>query len=399
MKWFVIAFLSFSIYLASGAPSYDNEKIVGSQSDIAQLAAADGYPVEEYTVTTADGYILKVFRIPGSPVSPPAKGKTVVFLMHGLLSSSADWFTLGKDKAFPYLLANAGYDVWLGNARGNTQSRNHVSLSPEKKDFWDFSWHEIGENDLPAMINFVLLNTNQPSLHYVGHSQGTTSFFVMASQRKEMNAKIRTMHAFAPVAFMSNLKSPFLRMLAPIVDSVETIMKLMGNYEFMPSTELMTNGGQLACMDESPFQEVCANVLFLLCGFNSDQLDRSIIPEILENTPAGASVDQLVHYAHGINSGKFRQFDHGLAKNLLRYGSFFPPNYDLAAITAPVFLHYSDNDWMAAVKDVDELARKLGNLYGKIRVPHDKFNHLDFIFAKDGDTLLYNKVIDIMNEN
>lgn len=43
-------------------------------------------------------------------------------------------------------------------------------------------------------------------------------------------------------------------------------------------------------------------------------------------------------------------FDYGLTKNVFKYGSMFPPKYDLASITAPVYLHYSDNDWMAAVK-------------------------------------------------
>lgn len=90
---------------------------------------------------------------------------------------------------------------------------------------------------------------------------------------------------------MSNLKSPMLRVMAPMVDSVEQMMKFFGVYEFMPSSELMTKGGQLVCKDESPFQEVCANFLFLLCGFNSPQLDRSLLPKILENTPAGKTVN------------------------------------------------------------------------------------------------------------
>jgi lysosomal acid lipase/cholesteryl ester hydrolase len=108
------------------------------------------------------------------------------------------------------MLADAGYDVWMGNARGNKNSRYHEWLSPNSEVFWDFSWHEIGQFDLPAMIDYTLGQTGQSKLHYAGHSQGTTSFFVMASLKPEYNDKIITMHALAPVAFMSNLVSPFV---------------------------------------------------------------------------------------------------------------------------------------------------------------------------------------------
>lgn len=158
----------------------------------------EGYPCEVHTVTTPDGYILKLFRIPHSPRGPPPpvnETRPVVYLMHGLLMSSSDWVVLGKENSIAFLLSDAGYDVWMGNARGNTYSRFHTYLNPDASEFWDFSWHEIGEIDNPTMIDFVLMKTNQTSLHYVGHSQGTTSFFVMASIHPEMNAKIKTMHA------------------------------------------------------------------------------------------------------------------------------------------------------------------------------------------------------------
>lgn len=342
--------------------------------------------MEEYYVNTPDGYILKVFRI-------PKPGKEVVFLQHGLLCSSADWVVSGPERALAYLLSDAGYDVWLGNARGNTHSRNHQYLSPNKKEFWNFSWHEIGQFDLPAMIDFALMKSGHSQLHYIGHSQGTTSFFVMGSLRKDMNAKIKTMHALAPVAFMSHLVSPFIRALAPFVDQAEWILKMLGVHEFAPSDDMLINGGKLVCKSESPFIEVCANVLFLIGGFNSAQLDRDLIPQILADTPAGAAVDQLVHYGQLINSAKFRMFDHGFFGNLNKYGQSSPPDYELGAITAPVFLHYSSNDWLAAIRDVDELGSKLGNLVGKFRVPDPKFNHLDYMWATDAPDLLYNRVI------
>lgn len=47
-----------------------------------------------------------------------------------------------------YLLADAGYDVWLANARGTEPSRAHIRLNPNgfwQKKYWSFSWHQIGK--------------------------------------------------------------------------------------------------------------------------------------------------------------------------------------------------------------------------------------------------------------
>jgi len=50
-----------------------------------------GYPVETHTVQTEDGYLLTLYRIPRQNGAP-------VLLQHGLLTSSADFLILGKDK-------------------------------------------------------------------------------------------------------------------------------------------------------------------------------------------------------------------------------------------------------------------------------------------------------------
>lgn len=82
--------------------------------------------------------------------------------------------------------------IWIrmGNARGNTLSRNHTTLNPNEVDFWKFSWHEMGVYDLPALIDFILARTGQEQLIYAGHSQGGTSLFVLLSERREYNKKI-----------------------------------------------------------------------------------------------------------------------------------------------------------------------------------------------------------------
>ena len=176
-----------------------------------------GYPVEEHKVTTADGYILTLFRIPYGRNSSGNRDepREPVFVQHGLMSSAMDFLVTGPEHALGFVLADAGYDVWLGNTRGSTYSRAHRQLSPEAKQFWQFSWHEIGERDLPAMIRFVLRKTGYKKLHYIGHSQGTTAYFVMCHMHPTMQERIQTMNALAPIAYMSNLYSPLVRFLAP----------------------------------------------------------------------------------------------------------------------------------------------------------------------------------------
>lgn len=123
-----------------------------------------------------------------------------------------------------YILAEEGYDVWMGNARGNFYSRRHVSFNPDailNTDFWRFSWDEIGNIDLPTMIDYVLAYTGRSRLHYIGHSQGTTSFFVMTSLQPAYNEKIISMHALAPVAYMAHNRNPLLLVLSPFSTSLE----------------------------------------------------------------------------------------------------------------------------------------------------------------------------------
>jgi pimeloyl-ACP methyl ester carboxylesterase len=66
----------------------------------------------------------------------------------------------------------------------------------------------MGTFDVPAEIDFILRTTGQEKLFYIGHSMGTTMFFVMMSQRPEYNKKIHAMIAFGPAAFFTPTKNP-----------------------------------------------------------------------------------------------------------------------------------------------------------------------------------------------
>ena len=122
-----------------------------------------GYTLETHKVITEDGYVLTMHRIPrergGNPYD--SMERPVVYIQHGLTSSSANWLVSGPNRALgrsksdvtnydnllnetisAYVLADNGYDVWLGNYRGNQYSRVHLSMDPDSmwdNDYWHFS--------------------------------------------------------------------------------------------------------------------------------------------------------------------------------------------------------------------------------------------------------------------
>ncbi|KAL4715160.1 hypothetical protein ACJJTC_012207 [Scirpophaga incertulas] len=357
-----------------------------------------GYPSELHRAYTTDMYVLELHRIPPTRDLGFQGPRPVALLMHGLLSSSAEWVLMGPDKGLAYILSDAGYDVWMGNARGNTYSRRHASLKPSTSDFWKFTWHEIGYYDLPAMVDYVIKETGAPKIHYIGFSQGTTAFWVMTSMRPEYNDKIIAMQALAPVAYLSHVKSPLLKAIAPFTNSLERIVKILGVNEFLTNGKINELAGQKICIEEAITQSLCTNILFLICGYHEEQLNATTFPLIVGHTPAGASSKQIIHFGQVYNSDKFVQFDYGWIKNKITYGTFSPPAYDLSAIRTPIFLHYSDNDWLSTPEDVNRLAKEIKSVVGKYRVPLAEFNHVDFVFAIDVKKYIYDRILKIMSQ-
>lgn len=136
------------------------------------LVTRHGYPAEEHKVTTPDGYHNVFHRIPDSPKAPKNVTKPAIYLHHGFLASSNTWVLVGPTNDLgtiileikriiflsvfvkyyiyilrrwfiwtAFLLADAGFDVWIGNARGNTYCRSHEELNPDdmfNAEFWKF---------------------------------------------------------------------------------------------------------------------------------------------------------------------------------------------------------------------------------------------------------------------
>ena len=99
-------------------------------------------------MTTRDGYILILFRVyQDTPYQPDGQHKRTIYCQHGFLSSSDEWIINIPDNAPGFIAASAGYDVWLGNSRGNRYSRKHKEFSIKSNEFWEWSFEELGMFD------------------------------------------------------------------------------------------------------------------------------------------------------------------------------------------------------------------------------------------------------------
>lgn len=160
-----------------------------------ELIASKGYLPQSHNVLTKDGYILEIHRINNNNNNNLSnikdQNKPVVFLMHGLLDSSSTFVLNMPNQSLAFILADSGFDVWLGNTRGNVYGRKHIKYNINDIEFWNWSWDEIASNDLPAMINFILNYTNQNQLFYIGHSQGSLTAFAQLNNDLDLASKIR----------------------------------------------------------------------------------------------------------------------------------------------------------------------------------------------------------------
>lgn len=317
--------------------------------ELASKVHREGFVMENHAVTTDDGYMLNIHRIHHRRGEEDKIKNRVVFVQHGLKCSSADW-VIGK---LAYVLCDAGCDVWMGNFRGNTYSKGHVSMSTDSEEFWDFSWDEHGKSDLPAMIDYVLQHTNRSQLEFVCHSMGSTAFFVMMNYYPAMNEKIQRASIMAPVTNIEQVFGHPRRFLHSAEMSIN-VANALGLF----AINLPKN---------VPFYAAISTLVTYATGYYD--CDSRTLTDILAFSPASTSTKNILHYLACRKRGYFSSFD----------GS---RTYSLTHVTCPVVIYWSASDWAAGKHDVAGIRSELANVVAEHQVEDSSFGHLDFMWGR-----------------
>ncbi|KAL6600313.1 hypothetical protein ACP70R_045113 [Stipagrostis hirtigluma subsp. patula] len=338
-----------------------------------QLLLPLGYPCTEHTVETDDGFLLSLQHIPHGKNGLADNAGPPVFLQHGLFQGGDTWFINSAEQSLGYILADNGFDVWIGNVRGTHWSKGHSTYSVHDKLFWDWSWQELAEYDLLAMLSYVYTVT-QSKILYVGHSQGTI-MGLAALTMPEIVKMISSAALLCPISYLNHVSAGFV--LRAVAMHLDQMLVTMGIHQLNFRSDMGVQILDSLCDDELLD---CNNLLSSItgenCCFNSSRIDY-----YLEYEPHPSSTKNLRHLFQMIRKGTFAKYDYGWWGNIKRYGQLHPPPFDLSSIpeSLPIWMGYGGLDALADVTDVERTVKELRSTPDLLYVRD--YGHIDFIMS------------------
>ena len=369
---------------------------IAGASDFVDLCSLYGYSAEEHIVHTGDGYLLGLHRLcckrgeEGSRVNAGEGSikKTVVYLHHGLLMNSEVWVCMTeRERCLPFMLVERGYDVWLGNNRGNKYSKKSTRHSPASNAFWDFSMDQFAFHDIPDSINYVLATTSQPSLSYVGFSQGTAQAFATLSTHSKLNEKVAVFIALAPAMAPAGLRNGVVDAL--VKASPEVLFLTFGRRSILSSATMWQS---------ILYPPIFVRILDLSLSFLFNWSGRNInINQKLAAYPhlySFTSTKSVVHWFQIIRTKQFQMYDDDVQAPLSLGASdryYKVAKYPTRNIKTPIVLVYGGSD---SLVDINVMLKELPRHTVAKEIPH--YEHLDFLWASEVDTLVFPHVFEAL---
>lgn len=344
------------------------------------------YACQEFVAQTGDGFLLGIQRM-SSLAYPGDKGDPVL-LLHGILTGGDVYVINPPGEGFGFILADAGYDVWILNFRSTDFSYGHISFKKADEGFWDWSVDELASEDVITSLELIQSITMRKTL-LVGFSQGSQATLAAFSQGLG-NDLVSKAVLMAPVAYLTS--GPQLLMAA-------SVLQLQKIYESLHMYELSTRGPQGRALVDlicSASSTTCYRDWFRVfsgytCCINSTR--RSFIDKY--ETQA-TSVKNLDHFSQQIRLKTFAKYDYGTSGNLQLYNQATPPAYEVSKYpsSANTLFISSINDSLANVVDVAHLLTEVPAGF-QVKTVQD-FGHLDFVFGYNANRVVYDAVLEFL---
>ncbi|KAG7120196.1 lipase like protein [Verticillium longisporum] len=370
---------------------------VRDASDFVDLCRLYGYEAEEHVTQTKDGFLLGLHRLAwkkgeeGKKVNngPNSLRKKVVYLHHGLLMNSEVWVCLtDAERCLPFVLVGQGYDVWLGNNRGNKYSKKSVKHSPTSLEFWNFSIDEFAFHDIPDSISYILDTTSQKSLSYIGFSQGTAQAFATLAIHPKLNDQVNVFIALAPAMSPAGLSNGIVDAL--VKASPQVLFLLFGRRSILSSATMWQS-----ILYPPIFVKLIDYGLTFLFNWRTKNITVSQKLAAYPHLYSFTSTKSVVHWFQIIRNKSFQMYDDDVQQHMsLNTSSKYTKvaKYPTRNIKTPIVLVYGGSD---SLVDIKVMLRELPSQTVATEIPH--YEHLDFLWGRDVDHRVFPHVFDALD--
>lgn len=255
--------------------------------------------------------------------------------------------------------------------------------------FWSFSIDQFAFHDIPDSIDYVLETTKQPSLSYIGFSQGTAQAFATLSIHPMLNDKVDVFIALAPAMSPPGLTTGTVDSF--MKTSPDVLFLLFGRRSLLSSATMWQ-----AILYPPIFVRFIDISLSFLFGWHTKNITPHQKLAAYPHLYSFTSTKSVVHWFQIIRNGKFQMYDdeYQTPWNLSDGARFYKvARFPTKNIKTPIVMVYGGSD---SLVDINIMLKELPRHTIAKEIPH--YEHLDFLWGEDVATLVFPHVFEALDE-
>ena len=245
-------------------------------------------------------------------------------------------------------------------------------------------------HDIPDSIDYILETTFQPSLSYIGFSQGTAQAFATLSIHPTLNDKVDVFIALAPAMSPAGLSNGIVDSL--VKASPEVLFLAFGRRSILSSATMWQ-----ALLYPPIFTRLIDMSLSFLFGWRTKNISVHQKLAAYPHLYSFSSTKSVVHWFQIIRNRSFQMFDDDIQAPLSLGASeryYKVAKFPTRNIKTPITLVYGGSD---SLVDIKVMLKELPRHTLAKEIPH--FEHLDFLWAQEVDTLVFPHVFNALEEH
>jgi len=246
---------------------------------------------------------------------------------------------------------------------------------------------EFAFHDIPDSIQYILETTSAPSLSYIGFSQGTAQAFATLSIHPKLNDQVNVFIALAPAMSPAGLSNGIVDAL--VKASPQVLFLLFGRRSILSSATMWQS-----ILYPPIFVRTIDMGLSFLFGWNARNISASQKLAAYPHLYSFTSTKSVVHWFQIIRTKSFQMYDDDV-QPVVSLGSVSKytkvAKFPTRNIKTPIVLVYGGSD---SLVDIDVMLKELPSHTMATEIPH--YEHLDFLWAREVDTLVFPHVFDAL---